>query len=90
MHGAEPPDALYFPALHGMQAFPSGPLCPGMQVQLVSSRVPAGDLEFSGQGKHFVEPEKFFHVYSGQREQGMPGCKAKKSGLHMHAVMVTL
>lgn len=50
-------------------------------------RVPPGDHELSGHGRHLVEPEKFFQVYSGQREHRTPGSNAKKSGLHMQAVM---
>ena len=40
-HGAEPFTSLYVPAIHAAHVTPSGPVYPLLQVQLVSSSLPA-------------------------------------------------
>jgi H2-forming N5,N10-methylenetetrahydromethanopterin dehydrogenase-like enzyme len=49
---ADPVNALYCPASHGVQVSPSGPENPALQVQLVTTALPAGELEFGGQSLH--------------------------------------
>jgi hypothetical protein len=41
--------SIQFNSAHGP---PSGPVDPALQVQLVKAALPAGELEFDGQGVH--------------------------------------
>ncbi len=52
VHAADPVGVLYFPATHAAHGPPSGPVDPVLQVQLVKAALPAGELEFDGQGVH--------------------------------------
>jgi hypothetical protein len=50
---SDPVNALYFPATHAEQVPPpSGPVDPALQVQLLKSALPAGELELDGQALH--------------------------------------
>ena len=53
---ADPVNALYCPASHGVQASPSIPKNPALQVQLVTTALPAGELEFDGQAVQAADP----------------------------------
>ncbi len=48
----DPVDTLYFPAKHAVQAPPSGPVEPALQVQLVEAELPTGEMESCGQALH--------------------------------------
>ena len=49
----DPVNALYSPATHAEQVPPpSGPVDPALQVQVLKSALPAGELEFDEQTLH--------------------------------------
>jgi hypothetical protein len=52
VHAADPVNALYCPASHGVQVPPAGPKNPASQVQLVKELLPKGELEYTGQSLH--------------------------------------
>ena len=54
MHAALPLAALYLPAAQAEHVAPSGPVKPGLQMQLLSDEDPGRDCEFTGQGKHVL------------------------------------
>ena len=54
--GAEPIVSLNFPASHAMQGFPSGPVYPTMQVQLLRAPLAGADNAFSGHVAHTEKP----------------------------------
>ena len=51
-HAASPDAILYLPATHAVHDPPSGPIYPGLQVQLVEVVLANGESEFAGQVTH--------------------------------------
>lgn len=45
-------DCLYFPASHCVHMPPFGPAKPALHLHLVNNKLPAGETESAGQGRH--------------------------------------
>ena len=57
-----PTTLLYLPAPHAVQAPPSGPHQPGLQVQLLKAVLCAGELESAGQLLQLVDPAALLYL----------------------------
>jgi hypothetical protein len=58
VHAADPVNTLYFPVAQNEHEPPFAPVDPALQVQLVGSGLPAGELEFDGQALQYWLSEK--------------------------------
>jgi len=71
-HAADPAEDLYFPAAHGAQDAPSGPVYAALQTQAVASALPAGALESLGQCVQACAPAVDLYVLLAQGVQAAP------------------